>query len=168
MKACHALSCRFLVIPLVDNGAVATAAQEDDLVSSLLALRPTMRDTGTAIAFESDYEPERLARFIERFPDRDLFGINYDIGNSAALGYSFERELAAYAPRITNVHIKDRVLGGTTVPLGEGAARLPETLNALRTSGYDGNYILQTARASDGDHRGALERYAHLACELLR
>ena len=58
-----------------------------------------------------------------------------------------------------NVHIKDRVRGGTTVPLGTGAADLPRAMKRLRASGYRGRYILQTARAADGDHAGALARY---------
>ncbi|MNF08488.1 hypothetical protein D3C80_2089240 [compost metagenome] len=57
------------------------------------------------------------------------------------------------------MHVKDRVLGGTTVALGSGNADFPEVFGALRTLGYAGNFILQTARADDGDHAGAIARY---------
>ena len=106
----------------------------------------------------SDYPPARLASFIARLPE-GVFGINYDLGNSASLGYDCGEELAAYFPHILNVHIKDRVLGGTTVPLGTGNADLPRALGQLSRQGYAGSYILQTARAADGDHAGALARY---------
>ena len=36
--------------------------------------------------FESDLPPAPLAQFIDQFP-HEVFGINYDSGNSAALGY---------------------------------------------------------------------------------
>jgi L-ribulose-5-phosphate 3-epimerase len=57
------------------------------------------------------------------------------------------------------VHVKDRLRGGTTVPLGAGAAELAKVIRLIETSGYRGQYILQTARAADGDHSGALARY---------
>ena len=74
--------------------------------------------------FESDLRLPRWPQFIDAFPARS-FGINYDIGNSAALGYDSAEEISAYAPRILHVHVKDRVRGGTTVPLGTGNADLP-------------------------------------------
>ena len=57
------------------------------------------------------------------------------------------------------MHVKDRLLGGTTVPLGTGAADLAKAIRLIEQSGYRGQYILQTARAADGDHAGALARY---------
>ena len=61
------------------------------------------------------------------------------------------------------MHLKDRLLGGTTVPLGTGNAKLPETISALERQGYQGNYILQTARVLDNDHVGAIHRYREMA-----
>ena len=89
----------------------------------------------------------------------DVFGINYDIGNSAALGHDPAEELAACGARVLNVHVKDRVRGGTTVPLGEGNADFPTVFRLLARSSYPGMFILQTARAAGGDHAGALARY---------
>jgi L-ribulose-5-phosphate 3-epimerase len=71
--------------------------------------------------------------------------------------------MAAYAPRILNVHVKDRLRGGTTVPLGTGAADLAKAIRGIEQSGYSGQYILQTARAVDGDHANALARYRDMA-----
>ena len=148
---------QIVVVPLVDNGSVAESG-EDVLVEAMLARATALRRRGVTIAFESDFPPDRLTAFIARFPP-DVFGVNYDTGNSAALGYDCGEEIAAYGGRIVNVHVKDRVSGGTTVPLGAGAADLPRAMALLRDSGYSGRYILQTARAADGDHAGALGRY---------
>ena len=65
------------------------------------------------------------------------------------------------------MHVKDRKLGGTTVPLGTGSADLPRTLRLLRERGYAGNYILQTARAADGNHAEVLARYRDMVREWL-
>ncbi len=119
------------------------------------------------IIFESDYPPPALREFIARLPAAH-FGINYDIGNSAALGFDSVEEIGAYGARIDNVHVKDRVLGGTTVPLGTGNANFPAVFRALKRSGYAGNFILQTARAADGDHAAALRRYRDMVTDWLK
>jgi hexulose-6-phosphate isomerase len=61
------------------------------------------------------------------------------------------------------VHVKDRVLHGTTVPLGTGNAKFERVFAALRRAGYRGDFILQTARAADGKHAEALRRYRDMA-----
>lgn len=151
--ACAQAGVRMLVIPLVDAGRIETREQEADVLRTLTGLERS----GVSIVFESDYEPAALARFIAQLgPD---FGVNYDIGNSASLGFDPAEEIGAYGTRIRNVHVKDRVRGGTTVPLGTGGADFAAVFGALRRTRYAGNYILQTARAADGEHRTALERY---------
>ena len=165
-EACGAAGIRYIVVPLVDNGAMRTPAEEDGVVAELLARRAWLAQRRLAVVFECDYAPRELARFIARLPAPE-FGINYDIGNSAALGYDCEEEFAAYGERILNVHVKDRVKGGTTVPLGTGNADLPLVFRLLRERGYAGSFILQTARAADGDHAAALSRYRDLTRHLL-
>jgi L-ribulose-5-phosphate 3-epimerase len=158
LASCATLGIEFAVIPLVDNGRIENATQAETLLRVLLDRASALSKQGVKIVFESDLPPAPLAEFIDAFP-REVFGINYDSGNSAALGYDSAEETAAYAPRILNVHVKDRLLGGTTVPLGTGAADLAKAIRLIEQSGYRGQYILQTARAADGDHAGALARY---------
>ncbi|MBN1526110.1 MAG: sugar phosphate isomerase/epimerase [Candidatus Omnitrophica bacterium] len=158
VSSCAELGIKKIVVPLVDKGSLENKDQEEELLRGMASVAPVLRDSGAVIVFESDFRPSRLKKFIAKF-DPEHFGINYDIGNSASLGYDFKEEFPAYGGRIKNVHIKDRKFKGTTVPLGEGDADIAGALSALRAGGYEGNYILQTARASDGDHAGALCRY---------
>jgi hexulose-6-phosphate isomerase len=159
-RACSRLGVRYLVIPLVDAGRIDNPAQETDVLRTLSELAPELERIGVGIVFESDYAPRALASFMARLGP--AFGVNYDIGNSAALGYDAREEIAAFGERIRNVHVKDRVRGGTTVPLGTGNADFRAAFRALREHNYRGNLILQTARAADGDHRGALVRYREM------
>jgi hexulose-6-phosphate isomerase len=76
---------------------------------------------------------------------------NYDLGNSSSLGYDVKCELAAYGARIGSVHIKDRVRGGGTVPLGQGDADIPALLSGLAAIAYDGDFVLQVARGKAGE-----------------
>jgi len=156
--ACAELGVRFIVVPLVDNGRIENPRQEDILHAALEALVSTLMQAGMKIIFESDFPPEKLRTFISSFP-KQTFGINYDIGNSASLGYDPVEEITTYGAWIDNVHVKDRRRGGTTVPLGTGDAKFSEVFQTLADIGYTGNYILQTARAADNDHAGVLCRY---------
>ena len=157
-RACASVGIHILVVPLVDGGRLESQAEEDQLVAFLLELQGLLAELGLIVTFESDFTPSEVARFISRLPEGG-FGINYDIGNSAALGYSASEEFAAYGPRIVNVHVKDRVLGGTTVPLGTGNADFETVFSLLARWRYQGNLILQTARAIDGDHERVLCKY---------
>jgi hexulose-6-phosphate isomerase len=161
VDACEALGVQFVVVPLVDDGRLESKAQEDDLVASLSEMQSNLSTQGVKIVFESDFRPLDLAGLIQRL-DHSVFGINYDIGNSAALGFDPEEEIFSYGERILNVHVKDRLLGGTTVPLGSGNADFEKVFSSLGKIDYRGNYIMQTARASDGNHQGALQEYRNM------
>ena len=160
--ACSIVGIRMMVIPLVDNGKLDTFAQEDVLVDFLLNQKTLFKNHNLKVIFESDFSPLDLSRFIGRLP-HSIFGINYDMGNSSALGFNPIDEFSAYGSRIVNVHIKDRLLGGTTVPLGTGNANFSSVFSELAKIKYRGNYILQTARAADGSHANALSMYRDMS-----
>ena len=166
-RGCAAVGITMMVVPLVDNGRLEGADQEDVLVRFLESQADFLAANRLKVVFESDYVPQELARFIARL-NPVLFGINYDIGNSAALGFDPQEEFAAYGQRVINVHVKDRVLGGTTVPLGTGSADFDAVFAALSQVNYRGNFILQTARAADGDHAGALCTYRDMTVNWLK
>ena len=161
VRACSALNIKIIVVPLVDNGSLASQLEEDTLVEILLQESQNLVSLGVKIAFESDFAADNLRRFIKRLPSTS-FGINYDIGNSASLGYEVNQEFLHYGDRVTNIHIKDRPLGGTTVPLGLGNADFEAVFKNLREYEYQGNYILQTARDADGHHGKVIGDYLEM------
>jgi hexulose-6-phosphate isomerase len=164
LEACAAVGISLIVIPLVDNGRIENRQQEDSLIRLVTDSVSYLEATRLRVVFESDYKPSELRRFIKRL-DPARFGVNYDIGNSAYLGYDPTEEIALYGDRILNVHVKDRVRGGPTVPLGTGAADFDAVFAALHRASYSGIYVLQTARAADGDHAGVLGRYRDMTAE---
>ena len=152
---------RQIVFPLVDSGRLETLGHEQSLFEALNERTIELNRRGILISFEIDFPPNQVKRFISSYP-KSSYGINYDIGNSAALGYDPQDEFNAYGDRITNVHVKDRVLNGSTVALGEGNADFATVFSLLARYGYSGNYILQTARAKADDHADVLKRYAEM------
>ena len=164
--AAASLGIDYIVVPLVDNGSLENQQQINTLYQELDKIRPILRDGNLKIVFESDFAPAALLKLIFAL-DGKYFGINYDIGNSAALGYDPVEEITTYGSYIDNVHVKDRLLGGTTVALGQGNANLPLVFQLLKKANYQGQYILQTARAVDNDHGGVLDHYRSLVTQLI-
>jgi len=119
------------------------------------------------IAMETDLSPIDTAALIHALPP-DAFGITYDMGNSAALGYDPAEEWATFGNRILHIHVKDRLLGGGTVPLGTGDADLPGMMSQLVNAGYAGHLILQTARAEDGRHDVSLAAFRDMVVDWWR
>jgi L-ribulose-5-phosphate 3-epimerase len=142
---CRRAGIQRVVLPFVDASAVKTADEGDGLVEALdEAERLAQGDV--ELHLETSLAPSAFARFLDRLPD--AIRVNYDSGNSASLGYDPREEFAAYGERVGSVHIKDRVRGGTTVPLGTGDADLDAVFAALRRIGYGGDIILQVARGT--------------------
>ena len=156
--SCAELDIQYIVFPLVDGGCLETNQQEKDLLSVLLEFSDFLFENNQCIVFESDKGPKKLKEFISQFPKK-IFGINYDTGNSAALGFDPREEFDAYGESIYNIHIKDRLIKGKTVPLGKGNTDFLTILKKAQEINYQGQFILQTARAEDDDHLGALKKY---------
>ncbi len=151
IKSAHNIGSTILVVPLVDNGSIDNENEFKLLTSTFSSLSEILMQNKIQIAFESDYEPYKLSNFINNF-DKKLFGINYDSGNSASLGFNPDDEFKEYARRIINIHIKDRELHGSTVRLGLGNTNFNKVFNNIEKFNYQGNLILQTARSENNEH----------------
>lgn len=142
---CESLGIKFIVLPLVDNSSIKNLEEENYLKKLIINLKSKLKKT--KIIFETDYPPEEILRFIKYF-NLEKFGINYDTGNSASLGYNFEEE-KKYFKYVKNIHIKDRKFKGVSVRLGTGNYNFKKFFNFLKKINYKGNLILQTARSKN-------------------
>lgn len=152
------IGAKILVIPLVDNSSFSSSVELSEVITFFEPLSNFLDEHKIKIAFETDLNPDSFSDFMSNFDEKN-FGVNYDIGNSASLGFDPLDEFEAIGPRIINVHVKDRVLRGTTVPLGAGNADFPTVFRGLNKYKYVGNLIMQTARARDGKHAEILTKY---------
>jgi len=159
-------SIAHVVVPLVDAGSVTSPNEDSSLRYHLSECLPLLKQSGVKVLFESDQPPEAQARLVDSFPC-ECVGINFDMGNSASLGWNPAEEIRTLGRRIENVHVKDRIKGGGTVPLGKGAVDFPTVFSSLAEIGYKGAFILQTARAEEGKHAEALECYAAFVASFL-
>jgi L-ribulose-5-phosphate 3-epimerase len=150
LRRCHACGIKRAVLPFVDASRIETLADWNDVTTCLKQALPVMEETGVEIHLETALTPKEFAHLLELLPHH-FFKVNYDSGNSASLGYSCRDEFAAYGSRIGSVHVKDRVKGGGTVPLGTGSTDFPSFFQCLKQISYSGPLILQVARGTPGD-----------------
>ena len=138
-----------VVLPFVDASKIETEADHQTVVRVLNAALPSAIETGVELHLETSLAPADFARLLDHFPS-PMIKVNYDSGNSSSLGYVPAEEFAAYGSRIGSVHIKDRVRGGGTLPLGTGDADLPGVFEEMKRIGYQGDITLQVARSEPG------------------
>jgi hexulose-6-phosphate isomerase len=145
----RAMKISYIVLPFVDSSALRSPAEKAALVPLLRKLIPDAAAAGAELHLETDFLPQELAHALAEI-DHPLVRANYDIGNSASLGFDCRQELSLLAPWLGSVHVKDRVLGGGTVPLGTGAADLAAAFRGIREAGFDRWLIMQVARCEPG------------------
>ena len=145
-----AIGIQRMVLPFVDASRIEDDAEMDAVVGVLERALPRARLVGIEIHLETSLSPSRFADLLRRIPAPEV-KVNYDSGNSASLGFHPMDEFAAYGDRVGSVHIKDRVLGGATVPIGTGNTDFAALFAGLKTIGYRGDFILQVARGMIGD-----------------
>jgi L-ribulose-5-phosphate 3-epimerase len=145
------IGIQLFILPLVDNSSIENFNQEKELISILndKNFLKLLRKK-SQILFELDYSPKKIIKFIKKF-NLKKFGINYDTGNSASLNYDVDKE-KIYFKYVKNIHIKDRLINGSSVRLGDGNWNYLKFFNILKKIKYNNNLILQTARAKDGNH----------------
>ena len=144
------LGISHIVVPFVDNSAIDIKIDFDSATKMVLEMLLEAEKFNVGVNLETNLSPLRFQEFLMRIPHY-LLGVNYDSGNSAALGYLPREEFSAYGTRIKNFHIKDRIFGNGTVPLGAGNADFYTLSKCLKEINYSENFILQVARGVEND-----------------
>ena len=135
-------------IPFVDNSSIKSENEKLEFIDVMQDAFKLAKDLDLKLSLETDLPPTEFRELLENI-DLDHVQANYDIGNSASLGFDPREELEAYGLKILNVHVKDRKLGSTTVPLGTGNANINFVLQKLQEIGYRGGLTMQAARGEN-------------------
>ncbi len=132
-------------IPFVDSSSLKTKKDEEELVLNLQTAIPVAQDCGVSLTLETDLPPSKFRDVLLKFNHPNVRA-NYDTGNSASLGYDTKTELATLSTWLVNIHIKDRLLHGGSVPLGKGSTDFDVVFATLAKINYKGDLIIQGAR----------------------
>lgn len=143
------LEIEVIVIPAVDQSSARNPENLVRLKSALNALSQEVGNLCPSIALETDLAPKEFLTLVNEIAWESL-SINYDSGNSASLGFVAESELSSYGHLISDIHIKDRLFAGPSVPLGEGAANLDLVLEFAHEFYFSGLVTMQAFRDVEG------------------
>jgi len=138
-----------IVIPCVDQSSLKDKEAVERFVEQISKIIPIIENKNINLCLETDLAPQPFFELLNQLNSKNIT-VNYDIGNSAALGFDPMEELKYYGDRITDIHIKDRLLGGGPVFLGTGSADFPKFFSALSKIKYQGPLILQAYRDDEG------------------
>ncbi|MDH5732111.1 MAG: sugar phosphate isomerase/epimerase [Gammaproteobacteria bacterium] len=138
-----------IVIPCVDQSSLRGVSATQRFVSRINSCLPTAKEHNINLSLETDLAPEPFLELLDQIGSEHV-KVNYDIGNSAALGYNPIEELNTYGHLISDIHIKDRVLNGGPVVLGKGNAQFKEFFDELAKFNYEGPFIMQAYRDDEG------------------
>ena len=148
VKQSSLLGAKIVEIPFVDSSSLKSHEEQLQVISNLETILPEIDEYDMILSFETDLNPKEFKFFINNF-NHSRIKINYDVGNSASLGYDLEEEIMILGNLIENIHIKDRMLHGITVPLGTGDVNFNLFFNLLKKINYSKELIIQGARESN-------------------
>jgi len=142
------LGIKIIEIPLVDSSSLSSTDNKIEFKKNLEKIIPLAETHKIILNLETDLPPLEFKELINSFQS-NYVRANYDVGNSTSLGYNVEEELDILKNLITNVHIKDRLIGGRTVPLGKGDVNFVQFFQSLSKINYSGDLIIQGARKDE-------------------
>jgi len=138
-----------IVIPCVDNSSISTLSETDTFIKNISKLFKLLDTSKINLSLETDLNPDDFYKLLTKI-DFDRVKVNYDIGNSASLGFNPIEEFEAYGHLISDVHIKDRAFQGGSVILGSGASNFEVVFAELSKKNYKGPFIMQAYRDDQG------------------
>lgn len=155
-EALAAVNGQTVEIPLMEASSLLDVPMREQRVAALKQFMHAATAAGISVAVETDLPPKEYKILLEQCP---TLGVVYDAGNSAGMGYEIDEEFAVYGTMLSNVHLKDKKKGGTTVPLGTGDADFKRLFQLLRKVPYTGPVTLQAAPGEDGKEAETIQHY---------
>ena len=132
----------------------------EEVIDRLGIMAGEAEDSGVTLLHENEREiygdiPSRCLDILAGVGSSALRAA-WDAANFVQCGVGpYKEGYASLRPYIEYVHVKDALSGSdTVVPAGEGDGQWPETLSALRASGFDGFFSLEPHLASAGTYSG--------------
>lgn len=145
LRQSHRVGIRIAELPLMKEASIREEGGRRAFLQSLRGILPLAEELEMTFSLETDLAPQDFRSLLKEI-NHPSVGINYDSGNSTMFGFDPDVELPAIGAFIVNVHIKDGLNGGGTVPLGSGETDFERVFRLLADVGYQGDVVLQPAR----------------------
>ena len=149
LKNCKSIGVKDIVVPCVDHSSIKGEHEMIEFINNINPLIEISEKNNINICLETDLDPISFSNLISEFNSKNIT-VNYDTGNSASLGYDIEEEFKYYGDRISDIHIKDRIVNGKSVCLGEGNVDFNKFFKVLKKINYKSAFIMQAYRDEEG------------------
>ena len=149
IRNCSSLGISDIVIPCIDNSSLSRKSSINSFIQNIKPGLELAEKLNINLALESDLQPIQLKKLLKSVGSTRLT-INYDTGNSSAMGFNPIEEFKMYGYNITDIHIKDRILKGESVLLGEGNTNFKTIFQCINDINYSGPLIMEAYRNDDG------------------
>jgi hexulose-6-phosphate isomerase len=149
ISSAHDLGIQIIEIPLIDVSSIKnSSSNEEQFRFNLQKAIPIAEKNNVILNLETDLTANDFRALLLNFSS-DIVKANYDIGNITHLNYDVNNELIILHDLISNIHIKDRLIGGPSVPLGTGDVDFESFFSTLSQINYTGDFIIQGARGNE-------------------
>tara|TARA_R110002020_G_scaffold464493_2_gene685236 strand:- start:10772 stop:11551 length:780 start_codon:yes stop_codon:yes gene_type:complete len=141
-------SIKNITIPLLEESSMCDDKSRKMFCGLIKKIGDTFPDIN--FSFEAELGMQELLEIVSLC---DNFYVTYDTGNITSYGLSHSEYVEFFADKINNVHLKDRTFDAKTVSPLEGDTDFETIFKSLKGIGYQGPYILQTARSETGKEK---------------
>jgi hexulose-6-phosphate isomerase len=140
--AARGVGAERILIPLLESSAPSSSELKREVVASLRSVAPIAERQGITLGLELEIPGRDYAALIRNVASPNVRAY-YDTGNSTAQGLDIAVDVEPLLPLLHAVHVKDRLVGGGSTPLGRGAANFGGFFKALARAGFSGDFVLQ-------------------------
>ena len=131
-----------ILLPLLETSALDSPELVSEVTESIRSVCATLDACEVVLGLEMEIPGPDYARVI-RGIGRERVRAYYDTGNSTAQGLDIATDILPLLPLLEAVHLKDRMVSGSSQPFGQGAANFSGFFAALAGAGYAGDFLTQ-------------------------
>jgi sugar phosphate isomerase/epimerase len=148
---------KYVTIPLLEESSLLDKQKRDRFKNILIYFVKKY----PAINFSLEAEmPSAVLRELLSLSNNVC--VTYDTGNMTSCGYKHEEYIEEIFDRISNVHLKDRTIGGKTVVPLTGNTEFEKIFKTLIKNNYQNVFTLQTAREKAGQELTTIKKHTDL------
>jgi len=140
--AANSVGADRILIPLLETSAVDSPELKREVVVSLRGAVELAERYGVTLGLEMEIPGADYAKLVQSVGSSRVRAY-YDTGNSTAQGADIAQDIRPILPVLHAVHIKDRVRGGGSKPLGTGDTNFQGFFPELLRAGFRGDFVLQ-------------------------
>ncbi|HVU01484.1 MAG TPA: sugar phosphate isomerase/epimerase family protein [Polyangiaceae bacterium] len=142
VSAAADVGARRILVPLVEQAALPTEEARNRFRHGVRRCLSAVEQCRIVLALEMEIPGQDYADFVASL-GHPLVRACYDTGNSTAQGFDVGIDVVPVVPFLDAIHVKDRVVRGTSKTLGTGDTNFRGLFAALRDGGFAGDVISQ-------------------------